>query len=225
MGNLAILERHELNEDFTITTVEVAEMMGVQHWEVLRKLEGGKDRKGILNILTDNQMVVANYFIEAIRVDGSGKRNKCYDCTKMGCELLANKFTGEKGVMFSAKYVERFNKMESVLRGQLVSNYKLLSTEFSSLSRELNEKINKLEEQAKENHRPSHKTKLDWHNVIKSYSVCKGDEEALKQATLDHFNASKWQDIPYHKQGEVLRYIRETAKQLGMFEQLELREA
>jgi hypothetical protein len=26
----------------------------------------------------------------------------------MGCELLANKLTGEKGILFTAKYVKRF---------------------------------------------------------------------------------------------------------------------
>ncbi|MCD3196274.1 phage antirepressor Ant [Clostridium botulinum C/D] len=30
----------------------------------------------------------------------------------MGCEFLANKFNGEKGILFTAKYVERFNEME-----------------------------------------------------------------------------------------------------------------
>ena len=34
----------------------------------------------------------------------------------MGCEILANKMTGEKGILFTAKYVERFNKMETVIK-------------------------------------------------------------------------------------------------------------
>ena len=39
---------------------------------------------------------------------GNTKTYKCYECTKMGCELLANKLTGEKGILFTAKYVKRF---------------------------------------------------------------------------------------------------------------------
>lgn len=34
----------------------------------------------------------------------------------MGCEFLANKFTGEKGVLFTAKYIKRFHEMEDMLK-------------------------------------------------------------------------------------------------------------
>ena len=36
----------------------------------------------------------------------------------MGCELLGNKQQGEKGILFTAKYVERFNEMEQAIKGQ-----------------------------------------------------------------------------------------------------------
>lgn len=84
---------------------------------------------------------------------------------------------------------------------------------------EIENKIAELAEQGKENHRPSHATKLNWNKVIKEYSVCKGDEELLKQATLDQFNASKWEDIPFSKKSEVLQYIRTLAQELKMFVQ------
>ena len=114
---MAALAKREIgqNEKLTIDSREVAEMMNMSHWGILRKLEGSKDRKGYIEILTDNQMVVSNYFIKSSYIDGSGKENTCYKLTKMGCEFLANKFTGEKGVLFTAKYVERFNEMEEKL--------------------------------------------------------------------------------------------------------------
>ena len=34
----------------------------------------------------------------------------------MGCELLGNKQQGEKGILFTAKYVERFNIMEIAIK-------------------------------------------------------------------------------------------------------------
>ena len=100
----------------TITTLEVAEMMEVEHWKLLRKLEGGKDRKGYVQVLTDNQMDVSDYFILSSYVDASGKENKCYEVTKLGCDFLANKPTGEKGVLFTARYVRRFYEMEHQVR-------------------------------------------------------------------------------------------------------------
>ena len=39
----------------TITTLEVAEMMEVPHSDLLKKLEGRKDRKGYIQIMTEGQ--------------------------------------------------------------------------------------------------------------------------------------------------------------------------
>lgn len=104
----------------TISTLEVAEMMEVEHKLILRKLDGresrGKRIKGYIEILTENQMVPRDYFIPSTYRDASGKENKCYNVTKMGCEFLANKFTGEKGVIFTAKFVKRFHEMEEIIR-------------------------------------------------------------------------------------------------------------
>lgn len=96
----------------TITTLEVAEMMETEHSKLIRKLEGSKDRKGYIDILTEAQMGVSDYFIPSSYRDGSGKENKCYEVTKLGCDFLANKSTGEKGVIFTARYVKRFYEME-----------------------------------------------------------------------------------------------------------------
>lgn len=100
----------------TITTVEIAEMMDIKHYQVLEKLEGTKTIKGIIQTLTDHKIMVSDYFTESTYQDGSGKRNKCYLVTKMGCDFLANKFTGEKGILFTAKYVKRFHEMEDRVR-------------------------------------------------------------------------------------------------------------
>lgn len=100
----------------TITTLEVAEMMEVPHSDLLKKLEGRKDRKGYIQIMTEGQMSVSDYFIPSAYKDASGKENKCYDVTKLGCDFLANKSTGEKGVLFTARYVKRFYEMESQMK-------------------------------------------------------------------------------------------------------------
>lgn len=97
----------------TITTLEVAEMMETEHSKIIRKLEGSKDRKGFIQILTEAQMGVSDYFIQSVYRDTSGKENKCYEVTKLGCDFLANKSTGEKGVLFTARYVRRFYEMEN----------------------------------------------------------------------------------------------------------------
>lgn len=100
----------------TITTLEVAEMMEVAHKDILRRLDGRKDRKGYIQILTESQMAPSDYFIPSSYIDASGKENKCYEVTKLGCDFLANKSTGEKGVLFTARYVRRFYEMEHQVR-------------------------------------------------------------------------------------------------------------
>lgn len=100
----------------TITTLEVAEMMEVPHKDILKKLEGSKDRKGYMEILTERQMSPSDYFSLSSYKDASGKENKCYAVTKLGCDFLANKSTGEKGVLFTARYVKRFYEMENQVK-------------------------------------------------------------------------------------------------------------
>lgn len=112
----------------TITTIEIAEMLGMKHYKVLEKLEGTKDKKvkGIIPVLTEHNFVLSDYFIISTYKDASGKENKCYLVTKLGCDFLANKFTGEKGILFTAKYVKRFDEMEQTIKNpyNLPTTYK-----------------------------------------------------------------------------------------------------
>ena len=115
----------ECKEIPVIDSREVAKMLESKHYKILEKLEGTKDgkTKGIIPILATHDFVVSNYFIESSYKDKSGKENKCYLCTKLGCDFLANKFTGEKGILFTAKYVERFNQMEEELKKLYTPSY------------------------------------------------------------------------------------------------------
>lgn len=111
------------NEIKTIPSYEVAEMMNKPHWEVLRMLEGyeppkgSKSRKvvGIIPTLNECNVVVSDCFIKSTYIDRKGETRKCYECTKLGCDMLANKITGEKGILFTAKYVKKFNEMEQLI--------------------------------------------------------------------------------------------------------------
>lgn len=106
----------------TISSREVAKMMEREHKEILRMIEGN-ERRGIVGIkpIIDQsaELHFANYFIEST-YDDRGRQLKCYECTKMGCEMLANKLTGEKGILFTARYVNKFNKMEQYIKEQQV---------------------------------------------------------------------------------------------------------
>lgn len=87
----------------TITTLEIAEMMEMRHSDILEKLEGSRKVKGIIPVLAERNFPLSDYFKESNYKDLSGKENKCYEVTKLGCDFLANKFTGEKGIILHAK--------------------------------------------------------------------------------------------------------------------------
>ena len=106
----------------TITTLEIANMIGMRHSSILRKLEGqeqkGKHIPGIVEILTQHNLVPSDYFLKSTYSDVSGKENTCYKVTRLGCDFLANKFSGEKGIIFTAKYVKRFHEMEEAIKAK-----------------------------------------------------------------------------------------------------------
>lgn len=86
---------------------EVAEMVGKTHAHLCR------DIVGYVSVISTNPKLDSlNFFIERTYKDKKGEARKRYDITKKGCEMVANKLTGEKGILFTAEYVERFNQME-----------------------------------------------------------------------------------------------------------------
>lgn len=99
-----------------IDSREVAEMLGKEHKYVLRDIEGTDDVVGIIPTLIGANLHSSKYFIESSYKDTRNRNQKCYLVTKMGCELLGNKQQGEKGILFTAKYVERFNQMEKAIK-------------------------------------------------------------------------------------------------------------
>ncbi|WP_302609341.1 phage antirepressor KilAC domain-containing protein [uncultured Mitsuokella sp.] len=90
---------------------EVAEMVGMRHADLMRNISHYVDV-----ISTNAKLRSLDFFIERDYIDKKGESRKRYDITKKGCEMVANKLTGEKGILFTAEYVERFNQMEEADR-------------------------------------------------------------------------------------------------------------
>ena len=114
---------NEGKEIFVIDSREVAEMMGRTHSDIMKMIQGSGKNLGIIPVLLKGNFHVSEYFIESSFKDASGKSNKCYLVTKLGCEMLGNKQQGEKGILFTAKYVERFNEYEKRLQELSMPSY------------------------------------------------------------------------------------------------------
>ena len=110
---------------------EVARMMERPHSEILYYIEGSKTN-GVISIaecLAKQGVLVSDYFIESSYLNNTNRKCKCYLITKKGCELLGNKQNGEKGILFSLAYVERFNAMEKELESKSVHQHPDLARE------------------------------------------------------------------------------------------------
>lgn len=94
---------------------EVAEVVGKRHTDLLRSIDSYK------GILLNAKMRSVDFFIESTYKDSTGRELPCYLLTKKGCDMVANKMTGEKGVLFTATYVTKFDEMEK----QIKTNFKL----------------------------------------------------------------------------------------------------
>lgn len=106
-----------INNVATIDSREVAEMISVRHADLLRSIESY-----IATISENAKLRSQDYFIsDTYKTDNNNKTYKCYKLTKMGCEMVANKLTGEKGILFTAEYVKRFNQMEQQQKPQLTT--------------------------------------------------------------------------------------------------------
>lgn len=91
----------------TLTSNEVAEMIGTTNGELLKTI------RTYIGYLAQGEIPSGDFFIESTYKDGNNQERPNYLLTKQGCEMVSNKLTGAKGVQFTAKYVSRFNEMES----------------------------------------------------------------------------------------------------------------
>ena len=60
-------------------------------------------------------MQTADFFVPSTYLDAQNQERPCYLIAKKGCDMVANKMTGEKGVLFAAAYVTKFEEMEKEL--------------------------------------------------------------------------------------------------------------
>ena len=100
-----------------IDSREVAFMVEKDHSKLLR------DIRTYTDYLAEAKIGLGEFFIESVYTDNNNQERPCYLLTKQGCEMVANKLTGKKGVLFTARYVKRFNEMESAIQHKLPTTF------------------------------------------------------------------------------------------------------
>ena len=121
------LKAHDFKGKKVIDSREVAEMVGRSHKELLRTIntyigylkEGevvGENPSGI----AQRNFALGDFFIESSNIDGNNQQRPNFLITKKGCDMIANKLTGKKGVLFTAAYVTAFEEMAEQLKADHV---------------------------------------------------------------------------------------------------------
>lgn len=98
----------EQNGVFYVDSRQVAEITNKRHDHLVRDIDG------YIKVLGKNpNLGASNFFVESTyKQAGNGKEVRCYLLTKKGCDMVANKMSGEKGVLFTATYINKFYEME-----------------------------------------------------------------------------------------------------------------
>jgi len=91
-----------------IDSREIAGMVEKNHKELLRDIRGYIE---IMEKSGERKIAPSDFFIPSTYINRQNKEMPCYLLTKKGCDMVANKMTGEKGVLFTAAYVTAFEKM------------------------------------------------------------------------------------------------------------------
>lgn len=90
----------------TLTSLEVAEMVGRQHKDVLRNI------RNIIKYIDLDMEFVKSCFLKSNYVDYRNRKQPCYLITKKGCELYARSMHIEKGALFAVNYIKKFSETE-----------------------------------------------------------------------------------------------------------------
>ncbi|HHX59689.1 MAG TPA: Rha family transcriptional regulator [Epulopiscium sp.] len=86
---------------------EVAKMIEIRHSDLLEKISG------YITHLENGKLRSLDFFTpSSYLVDGNSRSYPCFLLTRKGCDMVANKMTGEKGIIFTAIYVTKFEEME-----------------------------------------------------------------------------------------------------------------
>lgn len=134
MNELSIIHQNGVD---VIDSRSVAEAIGKEHRHLIRDIrnyveilekstepkiglsenpsESNETNFGLVEKNDAGKFSPVDFFIPSTYTDSTGRTLPCYLLTKKGCDMVANKLTGEKGVLFTAAYVTAFEKMHREL--------------------------------------------------------------------------------------------------------------
>lgn len=194
-------ELQVLNHKQTISSREVAEMMEKRHSNLLRDIE---KHTAILEKVNELNFELVDLWQLSSYKDTKGEIRKEYQVTKKGCEFLAHKTTGERGDIFTIRYMNRFEEMEQHIKAQTelkVINTAHIQTLLSALEtqqQEIEEIKSVIGLRSKEVY--NYGNQIKKHLGISKISENPQDYENIKNMFFHELGGyNKWEQIPYSR--------------------------
>ena len=103
------LKAQDFHGKQVIDSRDVAQMVEREHNALLKTI------RSYCEYLGEGEIAQTYFFIPSSYITAQNKEMPSYLITKKGCDMIANKMTGKKGVLFTAAYVTAFEEMRQAL--------------------------------------------------------------------------------------------------------------
>lgn len=103
------LKAYDFHGKKVIDSRDVAVMVEREHNALLKTI------RSYCDYLAEGEIAHGDFFIESTYQDNNNQPRPNFLITKKGCDMIANKMTGKKGVLFTAAYVNAFEEMRQAL--------------------------------------------------------------------------------------------------------------
>lgn len=113
---------------FCADSRDVAQAIERRHCDLLRTI------REYCGYLGERNFAESDFFIEATYINEQNKEMPCYLITRKGCDMIANKLTGRKGVLFTAAYVTAFEKMSEQLTSHSMQTFQTKTNSAGEIS-------------------------------------------------------------------------------------------
>ena len=120
------LKVFNFNHVDVVDSRDVAEMVGKRHDHLIRDISGyikimaGDTHPKSGGSGNEHKIAPSDFFIPHVYQDSTGRTLPCYLLTKKGCDMVANKMTGEMGGLFTAAYVTAIERMRERQAGPIL---------------------------------------------------------------------------------------------------------
>lgn len=102
---------------------DIAVMVDRDHNELLKSI------RIYAKYLEEGEVPQQDFFIESTYISNNNHEQPNFLITKKGCDLIANKMVGKKGVLFTAAYVSAFERMRKQVQPAALTPAQLIAAQ------------------------------------------------------------------------------------------------